>query len=64
MAHELIHRDKRDYDAEDENPQRGSRGEPDKRPFDTSGMNWIPELEENDPPYRYWWVVEEEADRR
>ena len=33
-----------------------------ERPFDTSGMNWVPELDEDDPPYRDWWAVESERD--
>lgn len=33
-----------------------------RRPFDTSGVNWVPENEDDDPPYRDWWVVGEEED--
>lgn len=33
-----------------------------KRPFDTSGVSWVPEREDDDPPYRDWWVVNQEQD--
>jgi hypothetical protein len=33
-----------------------------KRPFDTSELNRVPEHEDDDPPYRDWWVVDEEQD--
>jgi hypothetical protein len=35
-----------------------------KRPFDTSDVSWVPDLQENDPPYRDWWVVDEERNDR
>lgn len=35
-----------------------------KRPFDTSDVSWVPHLQENDPPYRDWWVVHEERNDR
>ena len=33
-----------------------------RRPFDTSGVNWEPEPEKDDPPYRDWWVIGNERD--
>ena len=33
-----------------------------RRPFDTCGVNWEPEPENDDPPYRDWWVVANERD--
>jgi len=58
MADELRHRDKRDPD-EAASPGTSGTG---KRPFDTSGINWVPKLEEDDPPYRNWWVLERDGE--
>ena len=33
-----------------------------RRPFDTSDMNWVPELDDDDPPYRDWWAIGSEED--
>jgi hypothetical protein len=33
-----------------------------KRPFDTSGVSWVFEHDDDDPPYRDWWVVNQEQD--
>jgi hypothetical protein len=62
MAGELRHHDKRHPETDDANAQgafaRGQR----KRPFDTSGVSWVPDHDEDDPPYRDWWVVEDERE--
>lgn len=57
MANDLINNDKRNSDAEAAAPQSGTET---KRPFDTSGVNWVPDFDEADPPYRNWWVAEED----
>lgn len=31
-----------------------------RRPYDTSGMDWAPKSEDGDPPYRDWWVVDQD----
>jgi hypothetical protein len=33
---------------------------PAKRPFDTSDVSWVPDLRDDDPPYRDWWTVDKE----
>jgi hypothetical protein len=60
MAHE-------DNRNEAERPQADNRHtelKRAKRPFDTSDVSWVPDLQENDPPYRDWWVVHEERNDR
>lgn len=37
---------------------------PIRRPFDTSGVDWVPHLKDDDPPYRDWWVVSRDTDER
>jgi hypothetical protein len=63
MANEVRHHEKRDREK-DEDSQNEFRTRPIKRPFDTSEVNWVPEIENSDPPYRNWWVVENERDGR
>ena len=60
MTNEVRHRgkDRPETDDHDAQDQSGSG----KRPFDTSGMNWVAELEDDDPPYRDWWAIESERD--
>ena len=58
MANDVRHRGR-------ERPETGdteSRSEATKRPFDTSGVSWVPEHDDNDPPYRDWWVIDSERD--
>jgi hypothetical protein len=55
---EMWNKDRPRMDAENAQSESGRN----KRPFDTSGMNWVPEHEDDDPPYRDWWVVDEEQD--
>jgi hypothetical protein len=58
MASELKHHGKDQPEPDDTQSESGQI----KRPFDTSGMNWVPEHQEGDPPYRDWWVIDCERD--
>jgi hypothetical protein len=42
-------------ERQDENRRDGR--ESGRRPFDTSELNSIPPVTEDDPPYRNWWVI-------
>lgn len=59
MASELRNHARRHPQAGGENTQDDSGTGEVKRPFDTSGMNWVPDPEQDDPPYRDWWVVDD-----
>ncbi len=42
----------------------GETGQPLRRPFeDASDLNSIPGVRPEDPPYRHWWVNEDEDDK-
>jgi hypothetical protein len=28
------------------------------RPFDPRELDWLPKANDNDPPYRPWWVID------
>jgi hypothetical protein len=46
----------------DEDSQIGHAKEQCKRPYDTSGIDWTPKHQQDDPPYRDWWVIEEDRE--
>jgi hypothetical protein len=51
-------RDRNFQESETQNEQNDSGSAHTERPFDTSGIDWTPRREKNDPPYRDWWVIE------
>lgn len=61
MTEERAHDHHRDHSGTDADHGQ-SEASHIKRPFDTSGVNWVPELDDDDPPYRDWWVVNQEQD--
>jgi hypothetical protein len=60
MANEATQDDRNRLITDGENAQ--SESGQSKRPFDTSGLNWVPEPKDDDPPYRDWWVIGQEQD--
>ena len=62
MANVVRHQEKRHQDK-DADSQGEFHSRPIKRPFDTSGVNWVSDIEDDDPPYRSWWVVEDKHER-
>ncbi|MBZ0148661.1 MAG: hypothetical protein K8F62_14120 [Pseudorhodoplanes sp.] len=60
MADDATHKDN-DHSGTDADHTHGEPGQT-RRPFDTSGMNWVPERDDDDPPYRDWWAVNQEQD--
>lgn len=56
-----VHDHHKDHSGTDAD-HRQSEADHIKRPFDTSGVSWVPEHDDDDPPYRDWWVVNQEQD--
>ena len=56
MANEDNRNEMERRQADSENTER----KPAKRPFDPSDVIWVPDLQDDDPPYRDWWAVDKE----
>jgi hypothetical protein len=54
MSNELKNHGRQSWDHDAILQDRSQR----RRPFDTSGIDWTPEVDKDDPPYRSWWTVE------
>jgi hypothetical protein len=61
MTEGRAHDHHKDHSGTDADHRKNEAGHI-KRPFDTSEVSWVPGHDDDDPPYRDWWVIESERD--
>jgi len=54
--------EKKDKQGTEEHDVSGSGTERPARPFDSSKLRSIPAAGRDDPPYRYWWAVDDDGE--